>query len=139
MRFGLFSLIPRVDLGRAPAELFAETFELAALADGCEAFDTAWVAEHHFSNYGLVASPLPFMLELAHRTRRLRLVSGVLVLPFYQPVRVAEEIALVDQLTGGRIVVGVGRGYQPYEFERHGLDIEDSRSRFDETLEIILR
>src|SRR4051794_35382514 len=84
MQFGLFSLIPRRDLGQTPTQLFADAFELSGLADQSEAFDTAWIAEHHFSNYGLVPAPLPYAVKLAERTRRLKLVTAVLVLPFYQ-------------------------------------------------------
>src|SRR5438094_7282398 len=138
VQFGLFALIPRRDVRRSPSELFAETFELAGLADSAPQFDSVWLAEHHFSNYGLVPSPLPFIATLAERTRRLRLGMAVLVLPFYQPLRLAEDIALVDQLSGGRLIVGVGRGYQPYEFARFGQTLDESRLRFDEALEVLV-
>jgi len=139
VRFGLFTLLPRRDVSRSPGAVLEETLALADVAEATPAFDSIWIAEHHFSNYGLVASPLPFAVKLAERTRRLRLATAVLVLPFYHPLRLAEEIALVDHLTGGRLTVGLGRGYQPYEFARFGLTLEQSRGLFDEGLEVLVR
>jgi alkanesulfonate monooxygenase SsuD/methylene tetrahydromethanopterin reductase-like flavin-dependent oxidoreductase (luciferase family) len=78
-------------------------------------------------------------VRAARETRRVRLGTAVLVLPFWHPLRVAEDIAMADQLTDGRLDVGVARGYQPYEFARFGVPIEESRDRTDETLEVLLR
>ncbi|MEX2446701.1 MAG: LLM class flavin-dependent oxidoreductase [Dehalococcoidia bacterium] len=102
-------------------------------------FDSVWLAEHHFSNYGYIPNPLLMAARLASETSRLRIGTAVLVLPFWNPLRVAEDIALTDQLTGGRLEVGVARGYQPFEFRRFGLDFEDSRERTDEVLAVMLQ
>ncbi|HTE84039.1 MAG TPA: LLM class flavin-dependent oxidoreductase, partial [Dehalococcoidia bacterium] len=102
-------------------------------------YDSVWLAEHHFSSYGYIPNPLLMAVKLAQVTRRVRLGTAVLVLPFWNPLRVAEDIAMTDQLTEGRLEVGVARGYQPYEFQRFGLKMDDNRERTDEALEVLLR
>ena len=102
-------------------------------------YDSVWFAEHHFSNYGYIPNPLIMSAHMARETSRIRLGTAVLVLPFWNPLRVAEDIALTDQLTGGRLEVGVARGYQPFEFRRFGLSHDDARERTDEVLTILLR
>src|SRR6185436_12995598 len=101
-------------------------------------YDSVWLAEHHFSNYGYIPNPLMMATHLAGETSKIRLGTAVLVLPFWNPLRVAEDIALTDQLTGGRLEVGVARGYQPFEYRRFGLSADDARERTDETLHILL-
>ena len=86
-------------------------------------FDSVWLAEHHFSSYGYCPNPLLMAVKLAERTKRARIGIGVMVVPFYHPLRLAEEIGMADQLTEGRLDLGVGRGYQPYEFNRFGVPI----------------
>jgi alkanesulfonate monooxygenase SsuD/methylene tetrahydromethanopterin reductase-like flavin-dependent oxidoreductase (luciferase family) len=102
-------------------------------------YDSVWFAEHHFSNYGYIPNPLLLAVRAAALTERVRIGTAVLVLPFWHPLRVAEDIALTDHLTGGRLEVGVARGYQPFEFRRFGLTFDDARERTDEALEILLR
>jgi len=102
-------------------------------------YDSVWFAEHHFSNYGYIPNPLLMAVKVAQATQRVRIGTAVLVLPFWNPLRVAEDIAMTDQLTAGRLDVGVARGYQPYEFARFGLSMDDNRERTDETLEVLLR
>ncbi len=102
-------------------------------------YDSVWFAEHHFSNYGYIPNPLLMITHMAGETSRIRLGTAVLVLPFWNPLRVAEDIALTDHLTGGRLEVAVARGYQPFEFRRFGLDKDDARERTDETLRILMK
>lgn len=102
-------------------------------------FDSVWFAEHHFSNYGYIPNPLLMSARIAAETARIRIGTAVLVLPFWNPLRVAEDIALTDQLTDGRLEVGVARGYQPFEYRRFGLDQADARERTDEVLAILLK
>jgi natural product biosynthesis luciferase-like monooxygenase protein len=102
-------------------------------------FDSVWPAEHHFSEYGLCASPALSLAAIARRTRRIRLGTGVVVLPFNHPVRVAEDYAMLDNLSNGRVELGVGRGYQPSEYRGYGIDQTRSRELFDESIEIIRR
>ena len=94
---------------------------------------------HHFTEYGFCASPALSLAAIARRTRHIRLGTGVVVLPLNHPLRIAEDYAMLDNLSGGRVELGVGRGYQPVEFQGFGIDQSKSREIFDEQLEIIRR
>jgi alkanesulfonate monooxygenase SsuD/methylene tetrahydromethanopterin reductase-like flavin-dependent oxidoreductase (luciferase family) len=118
--------------------LFEEGLEQIQYAEEM-GYDFVLVAEHHFSNYGMSPAPLLQALQIAQRTRRLRIATAALVLPIWQPLRLAEEVAVLDNLTDGRFICGIGRGYQSHEFGRFGVAAEDSRGRFDECLEVLLR
>ncbi|MBI3967612.1 MAG: LLM class flavin-dependent oxidoreductase, partial [Chloroflexi bacterium] len=100
-------------------------------------FDQIWVAEHHFTRYGSVPSTLTFAAYVAARTKRIRIGTAVVLLPFWNPLLVAEEAAMVDILSDGRLDLGVGRGYQWHEYQRFNIPMEESRGRFTESLEII--
>ena len=121
-----------------PVEVFARATEMAQTADRL-GFDSIWCAEHHFSTYGYLSRPLMFAMHLAAHTERIRVGSAVVVLPLHHPLVVFEEIATADLLSGGRLDVGLGRGYQPYEFERLGHTLDESRERFDESVDILLK
>ena len=123
--------------GAGHAEMFSRATEMAQAADRM-GFDSIWCAEHHFSTYGYLSRPLMLAMHLAAQTERIRVGSAVIVLPLHHPLVVAEEIATADLLSGGRLDVGLGRGYQRYEFERLGADLSESRGRFDEAIDIIL-
>jgi alkanesulfonate monooxygenase SsuD/methylene tetrahydromethanopterin reductase-like flavin-dependent oxidoreductase (luciferase family) len=101
-------------------------------------YDSVWVAEHHFTNYVMLPSPLLFLTAAAQRTQTIRLGTAVLPLPFYHPLRLAEDVAMADILSEGRLTVGIGRGYQPYEFAPLGTQYEESVERFEEILDILL-
>ncbi|MFN0042169.1 MAG: LLM class flavin-dependent oxidoreductase [Alphaproteobacteria bacterium] len=128
LTFGTFNLMQRRNPARTDRELYSEMIEHVRLAEEL-GFDTAWIAEHHFNNYSLSPSPLIALSHLAAVTRTIKLGSAVLVLPFYEPVRVIQEIAMVDILSNGRLQVGVGSGYQDYEFQRF-------RERLDAAMEM---
>ena len=102
-------------------------------------YDTAWVAEHHFSNqYGIMPDVFTYLGYLAAKTSRIRLGTAVVTVPLYEPVRVVENMAFVDILSGGRVMIGLGSGYRPYEFA--GLRAR-FRSRHDiqeEAIDLIL-
>jgi alkanesulfonate monooxygenase SsuD/methylene tetrahydromethanopterin reductase-like flavin-dependent oxidoreductase (luciferase family) len=137
MKFGAFFLSGSPD-SEDPTQVFdrLSTYMTSAESLG---FDSLWFAEHHFSNYGYIPNPLLMATKAASLTDGIRIGTAVLVLPFWNPLRVAEDIALTDHLTDGRLEVGVARGYQPFEFKRFGLTIDDARERTDETLEILLK
>ena len=137
MKLGLFFEWPNPSTGDW-RRLFEEGIEQIQLAEEL-GFDFVFIAEHHFSNYGMSPAPLLQALAIAERTKTIRVGTAVLVLPVWQPLRVAEEIAVVDNLTGGRFFAGIGRGYQPHEFERFGVALEDSRQRFAECLDVMLK
>lgn len=140
MRLGLFSVVDHypTELGRSLGEFYAELLEQAEAAEEW-GFDSFWLAEHHFHEYGGVPRPPVLLGAAAQRTRRIRLGSGVVVLPFDHPLRVAEDYAMVDVLSGGRLNLGVGSGYLAHEYAGFGVDPAEKRARFDEALEILLR
>ncbi|MFN0153670.1 MAG: LLM class flavin-dependent oxidoreductase [Gaiella sp.] len=100
-------------------------------------FDGAWIAEHHFRDYGTCPSIMNFASFVAARTSRIKIGSGIVVLPFHHPLRAAEDAAMVDQLSNGRLMYGFGRGYQSVEFQGFDLSLEEARQRTDESLEIM--
>ena len=140
MRLGLFSVVDHypAEMGRSTGEFYAELLEQAEAAEEW-GFDSFWVAEHHFHEYGAVPRPPILLSAVAQRTRRIRLGSGVVVLPFDHPLRVAEDYAMVDVLSAGRLNLGVGSGYLKHEYAGFGVDPEDKRAHFDEALEVLLR
>jgi alkanesulfonate monooxygenase SsuD/methylene tetrahydromethanopterin reductase-like flavin-dependent oxidoreductase (luciferase family) len=99
-----------------------------------------WFAEHHFAGYALMPDCLLMAAAAARETRRIRLGAGVVVLPFqHHPIRVAEQAAMVDCLSNGRLELGFGRGYQPHEFTGFGVRLEDSHDRFEQTLRVVMQ
>jgi alkanesulfonate monooxygenase SsuD/methylene tetrahydromethanopterin reductase-like flavin-dependent oxidoreductase (luciferase family) len=137
MKFGVFFLLQSPEMRPAP-DIYRDVIEQAVAAEQL-GFDHVWIAEHHFSSYGYSPQPLLLAVAIAQQTARIRIGTAVLVLPLHHPVRLAEEIAMADVLSGGRLDVGIGRGYQPYEFERFGLSLDESRARYEESLDIILK
>lgn len=137
MKFGAFLLLHSPDM-KPSEEVYANAVAQAELADGL-GFDAVWLAEHHFSSYGYSPNPLYLAVKLAERTRNIRIGTAVVVLPLHHPLRLAEDIAMVDQLTGGRLEVGFGRGYQEYEFSRLGVPLAENRELFDDGIEVVLK
>jgi alkanesulfonate monooxygenase SsuD/methylene tetrahydromethanopterin reductase-like flavin-dependent oxidoreductase (luciferase family) len=102
-------------------------------------YDTAWVAEHHFSNqYGIMPDVFTYLGYLAGRTSRIRLGTAVVTVPLYDPIRVVENMAFVDILSDGRMVLGLGSGYRPYEFDGFGRDFDNRRDVQEEAIDLIL-
>ncbi|MBD1554740.1 LLM class flavin-dependent oxidoreductase [Pseudomonas typographi] len=136
MKFGLFNLMGYRDNPRGVAGVVEDTRSMVLLAEDI-GFDVAWFAEHHFTNYSVSVSPLMVAAHMAGCTRSIKLGAAVVVLPLYEPMRVAQEIALLDQLSGGRAVLGVGTGYQAYEFERYGQDVARKAEVFLEYWQVL--
>jgi alkanesulfonate monooxygenase SsuD/methylene tetrahydromethanopterin reductase-like flavin-dependent oxidoreductase (luciferase family) len=122
--------------GKAPAQVYDEISEQIQFGEQL-GFHSAWLAEHHFSRYGLASSSLMLATQIASRTRSIRLGTAVLVAPLHHPIQLAEEIAMFDQLSGGRLDVGFGRGSANYEYRGYDVDREESQARFQETIRII--
>jgi alkanesulfonate monooxygenase SsuD/methylene tetrahydromethanopterin reductase-like flavin-dependent oxidoreductase (luciferase family) len=116
---------------------YAEVFQLADAAES-SGLHALWIAEHHFQPGGLCPCPPILLAAAATRTHRLRLGALVSVLPFHNPIEVAEQYAMVDRLSGGRLNLGVGSGYIPLEFQGFGVDPQTKRERFDRALETLL-
>ena len=136
MDFGIFLLL-QSPTAKSHKEIFSRGTDLAKTADKL-GFESVWCAEHHFSTYGYLSRPLMFASHLATQTEKIRVGSAVVVLPLHHPLIVAEEIATADLLSNGRLDIGLGRGYQVYEFERLGIKLEESRERFEEAVDILL-
>jgi len=136
MDFGIFNLMGSREADKPTALVFGEVGEQTRLADAL-GYTIAWFAEHHFSNYCLCASPLMMVAHCASITKQIRLGTAVVVLPLYNPARLAAEIATADALSNGRLVLGIGAGYQPYEFERFGTDIAQNLEMTDEFCDIL--
>ncbi|MGX7896119.1 LLM class flavin-dependent oxidoreductase [Tsuneonella sp. HG222] len=135
MRFGVFD---HVDAnGQAVADELAARLRLVELYEKL-GFYCYHMAEHHATELGMAPSPSVFLAAVAARTRMIRLGSLVYLLPLHHPVRLLEEIAVLDQLSGGRFQVGIGRGGQPAEHTRFGLAVDDLAPMFEEALGLIL-
>jgi alkanesulfonate monooxygenase SsuD/methylene tetrahydromethanopterin reductase-like flavin-dependent oxidoreductase (luciferase family) len=137
MKFGIFSTVTKAD-ERSAQQLFHENLEQVVYAEEL-GYDSFWFAEHHFSNYSMIASPNLMVAAASQRTERIKLGPAVNVLPFHHPIRLAEEGAMLDMMSNGRLQWGVGRGIQPAEFLPWKVDHEQSREIFDETHEAVVR
>lgn len=102
-------------------------------------YDAVWLAEHHFSGFSVCPSVHMMGVMAAARTKRLRIGTAVSLAPFYNPLRLAEEVALLDVLSGGRVNWGAGRGFERSEFAAFGIPGEESGPRFHEAVEIVLK
>jgi alkanesulfonate monooxygenase SsuD/methylene tetrahydromethanopterin reductase-like flavin-dependent oxidoreductase (luciferase family) len=120
------------------ASVFARALQRIEIMD-TSGYDAVWLAEHHFSSFSVCPSVHMMGVLAASRTTRLRIGTGVSLAPFYHPLRLAEEVALLDVLSGGRVNWGAGRGFARVEFENFGVPPEESTSRFREAVEIVLR
>jgi alkanesulfonate monooxygenase SsuD/methylene tetrahydromethanopterin reductase-like flavin-dependent oxidoreductase (luciferase family) len=138
VKFGIFNLMesPR---GKEYARHEQEIAEQAAYAEEL-GFDSIWLAEHHFDrDYGLCPSTMMYAVKLGQVTRTIKIGSLVVILPLSHPLKVAAEAAFADVLTRGRLWLGLGSGYAPYEFEGFGVPIDDRRQRFQEALAVVRR
>jgi alkanesulfonate monooxygenase SsuD/methylene tetrahydromethanopterin reductase-like flavin-dependent oxidoreductase (luciferase family) len=140
MRFGLFGSAtarhggPDVDSGQDYREFVDYNIEAEALG-----YHSTFLVEHHFTGYGQVSASLNLLTWVAAKTRSLRLGTAVLVLPWHNPVLVAEQAATIDLLSGGRLDFGVGKGYRHNEFVGFAIPMEEADARFEESLAVILK
>jgi len=135
VKFGTFYLFSWHE-SKSQEQVIRDAIELIKISEEL-GFDSAWLAEHHFSRYGLGSAVLTLAGHVAAVTQRIRIGTAVVVLPFYNPITLAEEVATVDLLSGGRLELGIGRGYQWSEFNQLNISLGESRERFDESLEIM--
>ena len=135
MRFGIFLLGDKPP-GVADREIFDHLIEEARWAEEL-GFDAVWLAEHHFSPYGTIASLPVAAAAIAAVTKRIRIGTACMVPAFHNPIHLAEQIAMVDVLSGGRFEAGFGRGYQAHEFRGFGVSMAESTERFREAITII--
>ncbi|MEZ5412197.1 MAG: LLM class flavin-dependent oxidoreductase [Acidimicrobiales bacterium] len=123
---------------KSDRQIFTEELEIARIADGT-GFDALWTIEHHFTPYTMVTNPLQYLTYVAGITSNVDLGTMVVVLPWHNPVRVAEDVNMLDAFLGeGRdVILGVGRGLGRREFGGLNIDQNESRSRFDESLQVL--
>ena len=138
MKFGLFILPswPQADPSHQ-GRIYQEAVEQVQYAEEL-GFDSVWLAEHHFTRFGIVPSAIPFATYVAARTKTIRIGLGVSVLTFHHPVFVAEEAAMLDVLSQGRLDFGVGRGQVVYEYNNFKVEYDSRTQRFEEIVDIIL-
>lgn len=136
MQFGIFDHLDRRD---EPLEKFFN--DRLALVRAVEAagFYSYHIAEHHGTPLGMAPSPNLFLAAMARETRRLRFGPLVYLLPLYHPVRLIEEVCMLDHLSGGRLDMGVGRGISPYEVACYGIEPKATREMFEEALDVVLK
>ena len=140
MQFGYFTLSDNhyVDNRRGANQLVADILDEALYADEL-GLHSAWIGEHHFSSLGVLSCPDLVLAHVAARTSRIRLAPAVTVLPLHHPIRVAEQWATLDLLSGGRVDFAAGRGYDRREYAPLGVSFEDNQAIFEEGMEIVRR
>jgi alkanesulfonate monooxygenase SsuD/methylene tetrahydromethanopterin reductase-like flavin-dependent oxidoreductase (luciferase family) len=137
MRIGTYYFL-QAPPGQTADAIISEEVEQMVLSERL-GFDSVWLTEHHYADYGLSSAPGVLLATVAARTERVKLGMAVWVVPFHHPLRLAEETATLDILSRGRLVVGLGRGNRPQEFLGHGVNQEESRTRLEEGVEVLRR
>ncbi|MCI0828888.1 MAG: LLM class flavin-dependent oxidoreductase [Chloroflexi bacterium] len=153
MRFGAFFVGQRPQLheqyadehkvnpnpvSRTDVEVYEDILKGAELAEEL-GFDSVWIAEHAFSEHSIISAPHSLLAAIAARTKRVKIGVACSIVPWHAPLRLAQDLATIDIISGGRLVVGVGRGYQKREFDVYGIDIAESRDRFIEGMDITIK
>jgi len=137
VKVGVLQFFGWTDRNVALASVYDRALERFAIMDRT-GYDAVWLAEHHFSSFSVCPSVHMMATMAAAQTERLRIGTAVSLAPFYHPLRLAEEVALLDVLSGGRVNWGAGRGFARGEFAAFGIPVEESASRFRETVDIVL-
>jgi alkanesulfonate monooxygenase SsuD/methylene tetrahydromethanopterin reductase-like flavin-dependent oxidoreductase (luciferase family) len=138
MKIGMSLLFQNVHDNLSDGEVIAGDVALAGMAEDY-GFDYVSVVEHHFDSYSMSPDNFQVLAYLAAKTSTIQLQTGVVVLPWHDPVRVAERIILLDYLSGGRVAFGIGRGLAKMEYDGFRQDMNESRERFDESIALIMR
>ncbi len=138
MKVGVLQFFSWPERRVALETVYERAFDRIAIMDET-GYDAVWLAEHHFSSFSICPSVHLMGMHIANRTRNLRIGTAVSLAAFYHPLRLAEEVALLDVLSGGRVNWGAGRGYQTVEFEAFGVPPNESYQRYRETVEIVLK
>jgi len=137
IRNGIF-LAPFHPLGEDPTLALRRDLDLVGVLDEL-GYDEAWIGEHHSAGYEIIASPEIFIAAAAERTRQIRLGTGVVSLPYHNPLMVADRILQLDHQTRGRVMLGIGPGLLPSDAEMLGIEVAKQRARMNESLQVILR
>lgn len=138
MRVGIIFIFQNYEDGLTDAEAYRRDLYLAGLAEPL-GFDILACTEHHFSNYSMIPDNVGFLAHMAGKTSRINLLTAAVILPWHHPLRVASQIIELDHLSQGRALFGIGRGLARSEFDPFGVDMSESRERFNEASELIVR
>src|SRR6059036_1978875 len=137
MHVGMAAVFQNPGKARTDREVYTGELRLADLAEPL-GFESVWGVEHHFTDYTMCPDVLQFLTYMAGRTARAQLGSMVVVLPWHDPMRVAEEVSMLDNISDGRLILGLGRGAGKVEFDGFRMPMEESRQRFVESAEMLL-
>ena len=137
MKFGVLQFFSWPDRSVPLPAVYQRASERIQIMDKT-GYDAVWLAEHHFTDYSVCPSIHMMALQVANQTSNLRIGTAVSLAPFYHPLRLAEEVALLDVLTEGRVNWGVGRGFESTEFATFGIPIAESQERFREIVELVI-
>jgi alkanesulfonate monooxygenase SsuD/methylene tetrahydromethanopterin reductase-like flavin-dependent oxidoreductase (luciferase family) len=139
LTFGAYALPSYHAESDPPQSTFMQQqLDLLAAADAL-GFDSVWINEHHFDSWGgLMSAPAMVLAGLSQRTQRIRLGTSISVLGLHHPLDIAEQMATLDLMSGGRLEFGIGRGSEPYDYEAFGIDYAEAQARTVESLEVIL-
>lgn len=137
MHVGMSSIFQNPDHAQSDFAVYQNELRLADLAEPL-GFESIWSVEHHFTDYTMCPNVLQFLTWMAGRTKRIQLGSMVVVLPWHDPIRVAEQVAMLDNMSGGRVVLGLGRGAGRVEFDGFRVNMGESRQRFVEYAALVL-
>ncbi|MEL7156527.1 MAG: LLM class flavin-dependent oxidoreductase [Actinomycetota bacterium] len=137
MHVGYASIFQNPHNALSDTEVWSEEVRMACLAEPL-GFDSVWTVEHHFTDYTMCPDPVQFLTYMAAKTERVQLGTMVVVLPWHDPVRVAEQVSLLDTLSGGRMILGLGRGLGRVEYDGFRIEMGEGRNRFVEYAELVL-
>src|SRR5438105_7094951 len=138
MHVGMASIFQNPGRQHTDHDVYRQELRLADLAEPL-GLDSIWSVEHHFTDYTMCPDVLQFLTYMAGRTRRVSLGSMVVVLPWHDPLRVAEEVSMLDAISDGRLILGLGRGAGKVEFDGFRLSMDESRALFVESAEMLLQ
>src|SRR5260370_9539085 len=122
--FGLITCQRYLGASRTDTQIYAQALELAERADRL-GLDSVWVSEHHFVDDGYLPALLPLCAAIAGRTERVEIGTGVVLTPLHDPLRLAEDAAVTDLISGGRLILGIGLGWRAEEFEAFGVPLAE--------------
>ena len=128
MHVGMASVFQNPQKARTDREVYRNELRLADLAEPL-GFESVWGVEHHFTDYTMCPDVLQFLSYVAGRTQRAQIGSMVVVMPWHDPLRAAEEISMLDNICDGRLILGLGRGAAKVEFDGFRLSMDESRAR----------
>lgn len=138
MEVGLLMVFQNFRDGLTDTQAYERDIHLARLAEPL-GFDTLGGVEHHFHNYAMLCDNMQFLSYMAAKTKTIKLLTGAVILPWWDPLRVVEKIIQLDHLSKGRTILGIGRGLAKREYDVFGVDMNEARDRFNEAAEMIIK